>query len=65
MSTFSPTYSANPIYNTVTAISSVSAGTLILNSVITNTYSNPITANGEFLKIDINGEPKYIKIFKN
>jgi hypothetical protein len=65
MSTFSPTFSANPVYDTVTTVTNVSAGIIILNGVTTNTYSNPITASGEFLGLDVNGVRKYIKIFRN
>jgi hypothetical protein len=65
MSTFSPTFSANQVYNTVTSITNVSAGTIVLNEITTNTYSNPITASGEFLGLNLNGVQKYIKIFRN
>jgi hypothetical protein len=65
MSTFSPTFSANPVYDTVTTVTNVSAGTIVLNGVTTNTYSTPITASGEFLGLDVNGSRKYIKIFRS
>jgi hypothetical protein len=64
MSTFSPTYSANPIYDTITSLTNVTAGKIVLNGVTTNTYSNPITASGDFLGLSINGVRKYIKIYK-
>lgn len=65
MSTFSPTFSANSVYDTVTTVTNVSAGIIILNGVVTNTYSTPLTADGEFLGLDVNGSRKYIKIFKS
>lgn len=64
MSTYSPTYSANPIYDTVTALSNVTAGKIILNGVTTNTYSDPIISNGDFLGLTLNGVRRYIKIYK-
>ena len=65
MSTYFPVLSANSIYSKITSTSGLSADVIVLHGVTTNTYSNPITATGEFLKVDVNGEPKYIKIFKN
>jgi hypothetical protein len=65
MSTYFPELSSNSIYSKITSLSGLSADTIILYGVNTPTFPNPITATGEFLKIDVNGEPKYIKIFKN
>jgi hypothetical protein len=65
MSTYFPVLSTNSIYSKVTSTTGLTAGVINLYGVVTSTYSNPITATGEFLKVDINGEPKYLKIFKN
>jgi hypothetical protein len=65
MSTYFPVLSANSIYTKVTANESLSAGNIVLYGVNLNTYTNPITATGEFIRIDVNGQPKYIKLFKN
>lgn len=64
MSTFSPTYSANPIYTTVNTASSLS-GNIVLTNMNISTYNSPVTATGEFLGININGIRKYLKIFKS
>jgi hypothetical protein len=64
MSTFSPIFSANSVFDTVKTVSNLSAGKIVLKEVITNTYIDPITATGQFLGLDINGSRKYIKIYK-
>lgn len=63
--TFTPTFSANSIYNTVTVNTELSSGTVILTGMTVNTYTNPITATGEFLAIKVNGVQKFVKIWNN
>jgi hypothetical protein len=63
--TYTPTFSANSVYNTVTVNNELSSGVITLNGITTSTYSNPITATGEFLGIKINGTQKFIKIWNN
>ena len=64
MRTLSPTYSANPIYSTVSTLTSLS-GNIVLTNMNISTYNSPVTATGEFIGININGERKYLKVFKN
>jgi len=63
MITLYPTYSADSIYSTVTVKNNLSANKIFLKDVVSSTASNPITATGEFLKIKINENFMYIKIF--
>jgi len=62
-STYTPTFSANPKYSATTVTNEVSAGIITLNGIVENTYTNPVTANGEFLGIKINGIQNYIKVW--
>ena len=63
MSTFSPTFSADSTFDTTTVTNNVSSGVIVLNGVTTNTYTDPITATGEFLSIKINDVQKFVKIW--
>lgn len=64
MSTFSPTFSANSVFDTVTSLTNVTAGKIVFNGVTANTYTDPLVSDGDFLGLNVNGVRKYIKIYK-
>lgn len=63
--TFTPTFSADSTFQTTTVTNNVSSEVIVLNGIIENTYTNPITATGEFLGIDVNGTRNYIKVWQS
>jgi hypothetical protein len=49
--------------STYSTVKTISAGAAILSSATVQTYSQPLTASGKFLLININGTPQAIRLW--
>lgn len=49
--------------STYSTVKNISAGAAILSSATVQTYSQPLTASGKFLLININGTPQAIRLW--